>query len=139
MSRDVPDDAYFESDCPTHGRTTFVDLMGDDVCLQCQTPPTAAPAPEGRTGDELARKVRAFESMYGWWNDDDSLHTCGICNEEGEHSPPCPVNALPDGIPPLHKHGLTQVWCDLCGDLPREVDTETGAALARAGSPEGGQ
>ena len=35
MGRDVPDDAYFEADCPTHGRTTFVDLMGDDFCVEC--------------------------------------------------------------------------------------------------------
>ena len=37
MSRDVPDDAYFEADCPVHGRTTFVDLMGDDYCVECMS------------------------------------------------------------------------------------------------------
>ncbi len=34
-ARDVPDEAYFFDVCELHGRTQFVDIMGDDYCVLC--------------------------------------------------------------------------------------------------------
>ena len=35
MSRSLPDEAYTEGQCDIHGQVVFVDIMGDDFCMQC--------------------------------------------------------------------------------------------------------
>ena len=35
MSRSLPDEAYTEGQCDIHGQVLFVDIMGDDFCVQC--------------------------------------------------------------------------------------------------------
>ena len=44
--------------------------------------------------DALRLKVREFEAHYGWWDDSDTIRTCGICNEAGVHADDCPMTAL---------------------------------------------
>jgi len=52
---------------------------------------------------------------------------CRFCERYGgAHYPECLFPALAEALVPFEGvagcrgHGLTQVWCDYCGDLPRE-------------------
>ena len=42
----------------------------------------------------LAEAVDAFEAADGHWDDSDSIRTCGICTEVGEHWEKCPIPFL---------------------------------------------
>jgi len=42
----------------------------------------------------LETALREWEAKYGWWDEYDTVRTCGICNEDGTHSDVCPMALL---------------------------------------------